>query len=139
MSEKDWESVAARRHPRADYTTFQRAFPKLYPQDGPRCGWALPLGWAHIVWNLSETLEPLGVVCDQVKEKFGTLCFYLVDYAQGEERDALVRIINAAQDESARVCQVCGSRAAKSCTIGMWVVTLCAHHEAERRAWKEGL
>src|SRR5688572_32537857 len=105
VDEKTWESEVARRYPRADYTTFQRAFPKLYPQDGPRCGWSLPLGWVHIVWNLSEALEPLGVVCDQVKEKFGALRFYLVSYAQGEERDALVRIIDAAQNESERVCK----------------------------------
>ncbi len=59
-----WEQQAARRHPRVDYGTFQRAFPKLYPEAGPRCGWSLPLGGVHSVWTLSEALEPVGVVCD---------------------------------------------------------------------------
>ncbi len=56
----------------------------------------------------------------------------------GETRDALVRIIDASQQESERVCQVCGSRAAKASTIAHNVATLCAGHEAEQRAWKGG-
>jgi hypothetical protein len=70
-------------------------------------------GWFGIVWRLCSDLEPLVVELEketgerfevlQVKEKLGTLRFYVSHHT-----DAIDRRIEEAQMESARTCEVCG-------------------------------
>lgn len=64
-------------------------FPKLYAQRGlsPRetcmCwGFSCGDGWEPIIRRLSAKLEAAGAVAVQVKEKFGTLRFYIEGIAQ---------------------------------------------------------
>ena len=73
-------------------------------------------GWFLIVWRLCEDLEPLVAKAEkesgksfevlQVKEKLGTLRFYVSQHTEeiGER-------INSAQEESSRTCEVCGQSA----------------------------
>lgn len=100
-------------------------FPKLYVDYGgnPRqtamaFGFECGDGWEPLIRRLSEVVEPLGVVATQVKEKFGTLRFYI----RGGSDEAY-KAIRAAEGESARTCEECGADGALR-TAG-WYRTLC--------------
>jgi len=100
-------------------------FPNLYQGYGgdPRetlmaFGFECGDGWFEIIKELSEKLEPLDVVAVQVKEKFGTLRFY-IGYGCDEAFDA----IDLAGDKSAETCEKCGEPG--SLRDAGWVHTLC--------------
>jgi hypothetical protein len=85
-------------------------FPSLYKDIGksPResCmafGLEVGDGWYDIIYKLSEKLEPMGVVASQVKEKYGTLRFYIYN-ATDEAYD----LCDAAESESETTCELCG-------------------------------
>jgi hypothetical protein len=72
-------------------------------------------GWFPLLLRLCEDLEPLVAETEkesgkpfevlQVKEKFGTLRFYMSHHTDGiDER------INSAQEQSSRTCEICGQR-----------------------------
>jgi ribosomal protein L37AE/L43A len=112
------------------------SFPQLYR------GRALPLtqnlmgfgfecadGWYDLLYHLSHQitdyaaqagLDPMAV---QVKEKFGGLRFYL-DAA--DER--IYAMIDAAEVESYRTCEVCGRPGVLRVTQGGWYKTTCDVH-----------
>jgi hypothetical protein len=85
-------------------------------------------GWRPMIWRLSDKLEALIAFmdcpadelpyCVQVKEKYGTLRFYMSTSTQ--EMDAL---IESAQDESGMTCEICGMMG--KTRYGGWVSTLC--------------
>lgn len=70
-------------------------------------------GWFELLLDLARQLEPLAKsahdVCDglpaavQVKEKFGTLRFYL-----SHGTDEMYALIRDAEERSARTCESCG-------------------------------
>ena len=60
-------------------------------------------GWFDIINELSAKLEPLGAVATQVKEKYGTLRFY-VHTADEEAFD----YIDDAELASESTCEMCG-------------------------------
>jgi len=102
-------------------------FPNLY-QDCARSpresnmafGFECSDGWFELLKELSEKLEPQGVVASQVKEKFGGLRFYL----RGGATDAVWDLIDEAENKSEEICELCGQPGklrGKS-----WVQTLCA-------------
>jgi hypothetical protein len=87
-------------------------------------------GWNKIILPLLDVCNSRGVSVAQVKEKFGTLRFY-VDGAD----DDLYNLINKAEAESSRTCEVCGEPGA-STNYG-WIKTLCPLHAKEREdQWK---
>lgn len=112
-------------HEGATFEDFQKAFPRLY--SNVRCGFQCPEGWCDIVWRLSEQLEPLGVQCDQVKEKFGGLRFYTRGTEDPNDK-CIDDLIRAAEHEAARTCDICG----KPGQIGKWtehyVRAMCPEH-----------
>jgi hypothetical protein len=71
--------------------------------------------------KLAEEIEKCPVVV-QVKEKFGTLRFY-VDGASREQD----RYISFAEGLSSTICEECGSMHAETYTMG-WHRTLCREH-----------
>lgn len=88
-------------------------------------------GWEPLIRKLSESLETLIRNYDgppearprasQVKEKFGTLRFYMTSLT--EQMDEAIR---EAEAESARTCEECG---APGTSIGRhWIKTLCDTH-----------
>jgi hypothetical protein len=110
-----------------------RDFPLLYKQrdwemtQTCMC-WGFPgSGWHDIIRDLSEELEPLIEAQDpdarasagQVKEKFGTLRFYL----DGDETDEMRKAVKRAEKRSAVTCEQCGEPG-KSRSSG-WIKTLC--------------
>lgn len=96
-------------------------------------------GWYDILWRLSSRLEPLieewiaqnpGEAdshprAAQVKEKFGTLRFYMT-----HETPEMSALISAAEQETEITCEVCGRPGSVRGTG--WVTTLCDIHAAER-------
>ncbi len=119
---------------------FQRAIsPALEPPHYPislfifECG----DGWYEIIDTLCAVIQnhvnnysiirngvvekPHQVVASQVKEKFGTLRFY-VDYADEYVHGA----ISMAESMSARTCEICG--AAGKIRGDFWLSTRCDEH-----------
>ena len=95
--------------------------------------WGFPGdGWEPLIRRLSEKLEAAisampveardACCASQVKEKFGTLRFYMS--SSTEEMESW---ITQAEDESARTCEECG--APGELRGRSWVYTACAEHE----------
>ena len=115
---------------------LQSDFPRLYRsqrldpfrQDQPTLialwGFECGDGWIDLIYRLSQAIstyiESIGgdIVATQVKEKFGTLRFYVDG---GDEE--VFRLIDAAERESATICEACGAPG-KFVTKG-WCSTLC--------------
>jgi hypothetical protein len=122
-----------------------------FPMFGFECG----DGWFDIIWRLAEDLEkiekkelaetpidrqakqslqngyPWRLRVHQVKEKFGTLRFY-VDSAT----DEIFERIHQAETESETICELCGKSG--RLRSGGWVRTLCDKCEEERKKKKNG-
>lgn len=93
--------------------------------------WGFPgNGWEKIIREAAEKLEPLIVAykkefpgddaprASQIKEKFGTLRFYL-----SHGTDEMFDIANEAEEKSAEVCEHCGEKG--ELRQGGWLLTLC--------------
>jgi len=102
-------------------------------------------GWFNILWRLCVDLEPLVAELEketgerfevvQVKQKFGTLRFYVSHHT-----DAIDDRIAETQLESSRTCEICGQPGRTR--RGGWIQTLCDEHaEHEQglteRTWEE--
>jgi hypothetical protein len=104
-------------------------FPNLYKEYGgdptKTCmAWGITCGdgWFEIIKELSEKLEPLGIVAAQVKEKFGGLRFY-VDGTTNENWEEVHKYIDEAEIKSYETCENCG-QPGKPNGRG-WIRTLC--------------
>ena len=84
-------------------------------------------GWYNLIDKLCSDLEQLGVevVATQVKEKYGTLRFYCT--VAGEKADEAWDLINKAEDDSAKICEVCGKKG--RLYGGGWYATRCKLHK----------
>jgi len=117
-------------------------FPCLYkdrtaPMSQTAMCWGFPGdGWEPLLRELSSKLEPLIKAeyekdpeiekagyykASQVKEKFGTLCFYMT-----AETDEMTELIREAEDKSAVTCEDCG-KPGKLRGDG-WFYTACHEH-----------
>lgn len=124
-----------------------QAFPKLYKNrhgsEYDTCmawGFETGDGWYELIKECSEKLEVINdkiedpefhIVAEQVKEKFGTLRFY-VGAVPSEYADEIYDAIRVAEDKSETTCEVCGE-------VGRirgkgWVSTLCDKHADERNS-----
>lgn len=90
-------------------------------------------GWFNIIYELGGKLldsDPLAMAA-QVKEKFGTLRFYMAggvsDKGWGE--------ISHAEKLSMKICEVCGHHGWIHNSTG-WMITLCDEHYEEREEYK---
>lgn len=121
-----------------------RICPKLYAdrqgdmQSTLMCfGFEIGDGWFPLVRTLSERLEAeiSGLPENkrhkyravQVKQKFGALRFYMT-----RSTDEMQDLIDAAEEESASVCETCGAPGKVS--RGPWLMTYCPIHQAEADA-----
>lgn len=91
-------------------------------------------GWFLILWELCRELErlaerareldpDLGVTASQVKEKFGTLRFYL-NAVHADVYDEVHTLVDRAEKRSAVTCEYCG-RPGRQVNPRGWVRTLC--------------
>lgn len=112
-----------------------KAFPNLYidrygdMQQTCMC-WGFPDdGWFDLIWECSEKIEAEILKMPeeqrkltkaiQVKEKFGTLRFYM----WGHENEAINEAIRVAEEKSEVTCEQCGSPG--ELYGGGWLLTLC--------------
>jgi hypothetical protein len=115
------------------------SFPVLYcGADRPRATDSAPRfffecrdGWFNLIFRLSEKLERSARRCGaapdstdwpralQVKEKYGTLRFYAMPAT-----DEFSTLIDEAEKQSARICELCGGPA-KLQEKGGWYKTFC--------------
>lgn len=122
------------------FEDFQKKYPNLF-RIHPRSGFDLRPGWEAIVHSLCGVIERqilklpeeirADMHCAQVKEKFGTLRFYMT-----YENDAISAAISVAESISHKTCETCG----KPGTLrqGGWLLTLCdEHHEEEQKHREE--
>jgi hypothetical protein len=103
-------------------------------------------GWYNLLDKCMEKLQYLCDLCSkdgrevqviahQIKEKYGTLRFYTgVCGANDIENSIVDDIINEAEDESARTCEVTGEHGTV-CQKGGWYRTLC-YEQARKDGYK---
>lgn len=124
------------------------AFPNLYmdrnaPMNVTAMCWGFPGdGWFDLIWECSNVIEAeilkmpedkrKNFRASQVKEKFGTLRFYMTS-----ETETMSEAIRAAENKSTITCEKCG-KPGESRRSG-WIVTLCDSCDAERMALRESL
>lgn len=101
-------------------------------------GFGCGKGWFNLLMELTKKIEPLLEAYQrdfpdeevpaavQVKEKFGTLRFYM-----SYETEEMSDLINQAERQSATTCENCGSLEGKLQGTG-WVKTLCDECSKER-------
>jgi len=100
-------------------------------------GFSCGNGWYGIIREAAEKLEPLieaykrenptdeAPRASQIKEKFGTLRFYL-----SHGTDEMFKIVSDAEQKSETVCEKCGKKG--RLRKGGWLRTLCAKCHKER-------
>ena len=94
-------------------------------------------GWYSLVDKLSKQLtdyatkHKIVVEAVQVKEKFGSMRFY-VGGVDAEHYDVVHKLIDAAERESARTCEVCGKPGRINSTG--WASCLCKKCRADKKA-----
>lgn len=119
-----------------DYAQLIERYPKLYRRcKAIDCG----EGWFKIVDELSATLEDMikeleeefeeTFYATQVKEKYGTLRFYMSQYM-----DKMDAAIHKAEYLSSKACDICGK--AGRLRGNHWVQTLCDKCDEEKVACK---
>lgn len=95
-------------------------------------GFECEAGWYNIIDELSAQLEAEILkqpedersmyAADQVKEKYGTLRFYMTC-----ETEEMSRLIETAEKKSEITCEVCGADGIMRCRNG-WFYTACEDH-----------
>lgn len=123
------------------FEDFQKEYPLLF-KEHPRSGFDARPGWVLLLHNLCAVLndhikslpEELRehVYCAQVKEKFGTLRFYM-----SQETPYITGAIAVAEMMSADLCETCGEPG--KIRNGGWVRTLCDKHQEENKKLQEEL
>jgi hypothetical protein len=100
---------------------------KSYPDPVPFWGFGCGDGWFDLIDTLCHNLQRATksgspqVVAEQVKEKFGGLCFY-VD-SRDERQDGMIEM---AESMSFLICDVCGDRGKKGGSG--WIRVRCPKH-----------
>jgi hypothetical protein len=80
-------------------------------------------GWIDLVDRLTEKIlkiakeKEIEVYATQVKEKYGTLRFYL-----SSETDEMSTLISEASNESRIICEICGKEGKLKLEVGWWQV-----------------
>lgn len=110
-----------------------KKFKKIFPK---KAQWGIECddGWYELIYNLCEKLQEYvdeseceQVVAVQVKEKFGSLRFYIANNIgplDGEEHsDFIFDMIQEAEKQSLKICEVTGGKGVLS-KRGLWVKTV---------------
>lgn len=96
-------------------------------ENGMGCHSQIGEGWFDIVRKLDAKIAKVypDYVVDQVKEKFGVLCYY-VGVIPKEYSKEINGLIRTAEKKSTTICDVCGN---KGETGGKhWLATRCKKH-----------
>lgn len=105
------------------------SFPKLYRQKDlsirESCmPWGIETGsgWFKLIYDLSKKISEIAPECEavQVKEKYGTLRFYVNGY-----NDDVETLIDEYEKLSAKTCEICGDTKTAKQRGKAWISTLC--------------
>lgn len=111
------------------------SFPMLYRgvEEGPRAclmcfGFECDDGWYNLIFELSRQICEMSPMTKamQVKEKFGTLRFYV----DGAAESVVFDIIDEFEKCSGNICETCGAPGGLKFR-GYWLKTLCDTHAKE--------
>ena len=110
------------------YDQLIKKFPSIFKDmKYISCG----VGWYKLIEKLCQDIlkyDPQWEVrASQVKEKFGGLRFYIYN-----GNDDVGRVVDKAEQESYKICEVCGSHLGVKQTKG-WIITLCKKHYKEHQ------
>jgi len=88
---------------------------------GMKCGSGISKGWMPLVDELDNALAELhpDYVIDQIKEKFGSLRYYV----SGVDSSEAHLLINEAECKSQEICEECGAPGERR--SDRWIRTLC--------------
>lgn len=119
---------------------LEEKYPDLYRD--VYCGFFCPRGWYSLVDEISEKLEAINstivkhderIRCVQVKEKFGSLVFYIDAASRANYKEAL-DIISDCELRSSSTCEVTGNEGVK-CVVGTsYIRTLCPEEIKKQNA-----
>lgn len=124
-----------------DWRPFPTAFPTLFGDRDRIISLSAGPGWHQLIWDLCTALEgmarqqvaegnpPMRVA--QVKEKYGTLRFYMTG---GSVTDEAFELTEAAEEQSGTICETCG-KPGMTGWVGDWLLTYCPTHR--RKALKK--
>jgi hypothetical protein len=112
----------------ADFPDLYRGRNKSIKESAMPWGFECGDGWFKLIYDLSKEItdycSAVGIEVPettQVKEKFGTLRFYLMN-----ESEAITEMIEDAENKSANTCEVCGY---KGKLMGKsWLKVRCPQH-----------
>ena len=98
-----------------------------------------PTGWLNLVIELDAKLNELvpQYKIRQIKEKFAGLRYY-VDiplYGDGSTRNQAHDLISEYENESYRICDICGADG-KEVNLTGWMATRCEAHDTKEKAEK---
>jgi hypothetical protein len=120
-----------------DWRPFPAAFPILFGEKERILSLSAGPGWHQLIWDLCVALEgmarqqvaagqqPMRVA--QVKEKYGSLRFYLTG---GSVTDEAFELTEVAEEQSGTICETCGKPGMNKPIHG-WDVTYCPKHRRE--------
>lgn len=79
-------------------------------------------GWFKLIYDLSKKISEIAPECEavQVKEKYGTLRFYVNGY-----NDDVETLIDEYEKLSAKTCEICGDTKTAKQRGKAWISTLC--------------
>lgn len=107
----------------------------MYPDEikeriekGMGCHSYIGKGWYDLVIKLDADIAKLcpDYRIDQIKEKFGTLRFY-IGGVPTDVFDEIYALINKVEEASGSICDVCG-KTGKTIGINGWMLTRCDKH-----------
>ena len=82
-------------------------------------------GWWPLLDKYLPQIWAIDPDCDLViKEKYATLRIQPYKVSEGVSRNKINAIVNRAEKESAKVCEICGAPGSPHLD-GFWLVTLC--------------
>lgn len=93
---------------------------QVYTEFGP--------GWNSLLAPIAQLANELDATITQAKEKYGELRIYF-DPGQADT-DALEEMIDRAEEESRRTCEMCG-KLGHLMVKGIWYKTLCKEHATD--------
>jgi hypothetical protein len=120
-----------------DWRPFPAAFPILFGDKDRIISLSAGPGWHQLIWDLCVALERMArqqvaagkrpMTVAQVKEKYGSLRFYLTG---GSVTDEAFELTEAAEERSGTICETCG-QPGKTGYVGDWLLTYCSKHRRE--------
>jgi len=105
---------------------FKEKYPEFFPQD-KYVEISTEEGWDGLLDQLFTSLrtEKADLHVLQIKQKFGQLRFY---YGVMNVSDRAHALIDLAERDSSRICEVCGEQGQRVTNKNGWIKTLCEKH-----------